>query len=268
MGILTTVMGYLLLTDFQAIPYDPCTEYSPFHHPEITDNFTVSQFSLANGSSAFRPTAESVPKLKGIQFSSSVDIKFGNDVLFHTNLGITNKYLCHQVQECLCNILTPCAYYPTSTNLNTHLKSEQDCYKCTTDESSMTICACFSADQIPQNSPKEFLTLELAELESINVLPKDEYFIARNNCIEANVSGHQCHWTPSSVITNKECEDCQPICRSISQTLTFSQFAIGMGLLIYSSALQLPPIVALLTNQSPKHLQVWNKAAFIGEGEG
>ncbi len=27
--------GYALLTDWQAIPYDPCTEYSPFHHPEL-----------------------------------------------------------------------------------------------------------------------------------------------------------------------------------------------------------------------------------------
>ena len=97
---------------------------------------------------------------------------------------------------------------------------------------------------------------EVVKINSINVLPEKVYFIARNNCNEANVSGHQCHWIPSSIITKKECEDCQPICRSISQTLTFAQFCIAIALMVLSNSLQFTPIVALLTNQSPKQYVV------------
>ncbi len=197
----------------------------------------------------------SLPKLKGIQFSSNLDVKVGDGPLFHTNFGMTSIFLCHQVQDCLCDLSTPCVHYPLFSDINVKLDSK-DLYKCNSSESHMIVCVHLPHDQIsPQNS-REISTPEFAEIESITVLPKTLYFIARNSCIEANVTGHQCHWIPSSTITKKECEDCQPICRSVSQTLTFPQFSIGMGLLIYSSSLQLPPIVALITNQSPKHLQV------------
>ncbi len=253
-GILTTVTGYLLLTDFQAIPYDQCTEYSPFHHPGIIDHYKFSSPNENLRNTTFMTSqsmSTSLPKLKDIQFSSNLDVKFGDGPLFHTNFGMTSKFLCHQVQDCLCDLSTPCIHYPLfSAKLNS-----EDLYKCTSNESHTIVCVHLSHDQIPQNS-HEISTPEFADTESITVLPKTLYFIARNSCIEANVTGHQCHWTPSSTITKKECEDCQPICRSVSQTLTFTQFSIGMGLLIYSSALQLPPIVALLTNQSPKHIQV------------
>ncbi len=259
-GILTTVVGYLLLTDFQAMPYDPCTEYSPFHHPEIIDYFdNTSQVSIFENEDIFsmsEPVTESVLKLKSIQFSSNVDIKINDDHLFNTNLGQTTEFKCQQVEECLCKLSMPCVDYPINANLNPKLNSQNpNLYKCTTDKGPLTLCTYISENQLLV-SPTKLSTLEIASIESINVLPKDEYFLAKNNCILANVSGHQCHWTPSSTIVNNECEDCQPICRSVSQTLTFAQFSLGMGLLIYSSALQLPPIVALLTNQSPKNLQV------------
>ncbi len=248
-GILTTITGYLLLTDFQAIPYDQCTEYSPFHHPGITDYY---KFPLPNTFMTSQSMSASLPKLKDIQFSSNLDVKVGDGSLLHTNFGMTSKFHCQQVQDCLCNPSTPCVHYPDT---NVQLNSE-DLYKCTSNESPMIVCVHLSHNPIPQNSPHEISTPEFSEIESITVLPKSLYFVARNSCIEANVTGHQCHWIPSSTITKKECEDCQPICRSVSQTLTFAQFSLGMVLLIYSSALQLPPIVALLTNQSPKHLQV------------
>ncbi|XP_064395488.1 uncharacterized protein LOC135342628 isoform X1 [Halichondria panicea] len=250
-GILTTVTGYLLLTDFQAIPYDPCTEYSPFHHPDITDyyKFLLPNESLRNITSQSMST--SLPKLKSIQFSSNLDVKVGDGPLFHTNFGMTSKFLCHQVQDCLCDLSTPCVHYPLFSDINVKLDSE-DLYKCNSSESHMIVCVHLPHNQISQQNSPEIST---PEIESITVLPKTLYFIARNSCIEANVTGHQCHWIPSSTITKKECEDCQPICRSVSQTLNFPQFSIGMGLLVYSSSLQLPPIVALITNQSPKHLQ-------------
>ena len=39
-GITGSIMAASLISDWQAIPYDPCTEKSPFHHPNIVHNMT------------------------------------------------------------------------------------------------------------------------------------------------------------------------------------------------------------------------------------
>ena len=42
-SIIMTFVGALLIGDWQAIPHDPCTDYSPYHHPELID--TISNHS-------------------------------------------------------------------------------------------------------------------------------------------------------------------------------------------------------------------------------
>ena len=37
-------MAVPLISDWQAIPYDPCTEKSPFHHPDIVHNSTLLDY--------------------------------------------------------------------------------------------------------------------------------------------------------------------------------------------------------------------------------
>ncbi len=39
-GVIGSIMAASLISDWQAIPYDPCTEKSPFHHPDIVHNMT------------------------------------------------------------------------------------------------------------------------------------------------------------------------------------------------------------------------------------
>ncbi len=39
-GITGSIIAASLMADWQAIPYDPCTEKSPFHHPDIAHNRT------------------------------------------------------------------------------------------------------------------------------------------------------------------------------------------------------------------------------------
>ena len=39
-GLSMTICGAFILTDWQAIPHDPCTELSPFHHPNIVANYS------------------------------------------------------------------------------------------------------------------------------------------------------------------------------------------------------------------------------------
>ena len=36
-----SVLGAFLMADWQSIPYDPCTELSLFHHPELADNYSI-----------------------------------------------------------------------------------------------------------------------------------------------------------------------------------------------------------------------------------
>jgi len=36
-GLTATIVGAALIADWQAIGYDPCTQFSPFHHPELTN---------------------------------------------------------------------------------------------------------------------------------------------------------------------------------------------------------------------------------------
>jgi len=43
-GIISSVIGLILMADWQSIPHDPCTEFSLYHHPELASG--VSNTSL------------------------------------------------------------------------------------------------------------------------------------------------------------------------------------------------------------------------------
>ncbi len=47
-GVIGSIIGASLIADWQAIPYDPCTEKSPFHHPDIVDTYNISSFEFAD----------------------------------------------------------------------------------------------------------------------------------------------------------------------------------------------------------------------------
>ena len=150
-----TVIGCILFADWQAIPYDPCTEYSPFHHPEITQNYSIKQ-----------------------------------------SLNETSK------------------------------------------------------------KSYEKLSMTTGSVQSLQVLSNFSYHTAKINCIHANFTNHHCHWSPSSVITKKECEDCQLICKSIEQSLTFVQYVLGTALIFSSITVTWVPITVLASYQALIELQV------------
>ena len=39
-GIFSSVVGLILMADWQSIPHDPCTDFSLYHHPEIAKNLS------------------------------------------------------------------------------------------------------------------------------------------------------------------------------------------------------------------------------------
>ncbi len=258
MGMLTTITGYLLLTDFQAIPYDPCTEYSPFHHPEIT-NYNesighVPSFNTHLHSNIINyTTPPRLATLTSLHFSNTASFDFTTDKSsIELNFGTGDNYTCKHVTECSCTFTQPCLKFKVPITELSLLSGTFQCF----DEVKFCIFLSTGSQGKRNNEQDDTKMLEMAEINSITVLPEDVYFIARSNCNEANISGHQCHWIPSSIITKKECEDCQPICRSVSQTLTFAQFCLAFWIMIYSNSLQLPPAVALLSNEAPKQLLV------------
>ena len=154
-----TICGALILTDWQAIPYDPCTELSPFHHPNIVANYSEADTSV------------SVSKVMYINNSLTVD------------------------------------------------------------------------SQVFQ------------------VLGEDQYTIAVSKCENANIAGHTCHWIPDSLITKKLCGDCQPICRSRQQSLTFAQYCIGTTAITMSIDICWVPVAALLSDRIGRGNQVRKVAA-------
>ncbi len=44
-GIIGSILCLSLMADWQAIPHDPCTEKSPFHHPDIIYNRTLAEYN-------------------------------------------------------------------------------------------------------------------------------------------------------------------------------------------------------------------------------
>ena len=79
---------------------------------------------------------------------------------------------------------------------------------------------------------------------------------ASNFCESANVPDRQCHWIPFSEVTNSICNDCPPICRAREQTLSFTQFLVGLFLLFVAVPLFWIPLMAIVTDHSPKGSQV------------
>lgn len=250
-GMLITISGYLILTDFQAISYDPCTVYSPFHHPAIiTDYYNSSQFSDNFGNSLPILQSTNTPaKIPTLEITSEFHLETVDGLSFDVNINSLNKFDCEHVKMCSCNRSSPCLHFQMQPDMSLHTTYfSNETYHCISDKIHIPICV-HAIQSLQSQTP-------YAKISSINILPQDEYLIVRNKCVQANITGHQCHWIPSSTITKKECEDCQPICRSVHQTLTFPQFIAGMALLVFANSLQFAPIVALITNQSPKQLLV------------
>ena len=286
LAMLTTMFGYVIVTDWQTIAYDPCTEYSPFHHPGIAhqDNINLTQqnfeFSSHEATAMHIQTMakRKLSMLESITFSSEINLKVGtgskSSFDYQTEFGV--NFSCKQIKSC------DCAQFPsrclrfsvddefeiTRARIDISTKTDLELYQCTSEfgqkHPGIQFCVFLSKESINPSptdeteieSFSEITTEQNAIISSIKILPEEFYQTARNNCIQANVPGHQCHWIPDSDIFKKECEDCQPICRSVHQTLTFAQFIIGNGLLILSSALQFVPVISLLMNQSPEQIRV------------
>ena len=281
-GILMTLSGCALIADWQAIPYDPCTEYSPFHHPELTHNDTLTSTVNPMNTSFNQPT-NTPTSLSEVHLSSNIEFAFVN-LTTNTNFQVDIKVTCHNVESCVCSHLSSitdkpkqlCLFYARDEDgdlislesLSSKVVQPPELISCIPKFSTLlpptVMCVHLyhsNQSEVHNNSKHIEKVLQTkmttGHTQSLQVLSNHSYYIAKWNCIHANITNRHCHWTPSSAITKKECEDCPPICRSREQTLSFAQFFLGTAILMMSLQVLWVSTAALASNQTPKEGQVY-----------
>ena len=257
LGISITVAAYLLVTDWQAIPYDPCTEYSPFHHPEIVKNHS------RNSAPAFVVSSKSLTLFKQ-NLHPELEVKFGNHKpLPYSGITVTSSLTCRLDSSCpLCKAsvplhqeIHPCLILEAnrygkhniekSTNVSTYLR-----LSCSSNETQLF---CININIQGYHHSKES---EHYQVQNSEVLTSSQYSIISNSCINAIVPGRHCQWIPFSTITNTVCNDCPPICRAKEQTLNIVQFSMGVFALIFGLPIFWTSLMAIVTDYSPEQSRV------------
>ena len=127
-GIIMTITGYLLMTDWQAIPYDPCTEYSPFHHPnrfqKQTEPLHTEYFNKTSkkfSSSQNMITQPSPFHFTAMDMYSDLELNLDDGEIIDTRLPIRLLYSCHLnvrfVKRISLNLVYPSPWIPMATPL-------------------------------------------------------------------------------------------------------------------------------------------------------
>ena len=281
-----TLLSCLLMTDWQALPYDKCTEYSPFHHPEIFQNSPTltANFSSVSGFPTKRRACYShedpfsgVLIQLNINPTSQLVFSTGQKVSIHLQDNI--KLSCHTSEECRTYCREPnrtikplCLQYSVnkdgclelqdgiSNKITDKTNDGKEAFFCSTNfgfQSQFSICIQLHKNMNgekhePVNKPFK----NSVHAQTLQHLNPEDYNTAMFNCINANVTSHDCYWNPYSIITRRHCEDCQPICRSRSHSLTFAQFVLGAALLLASIPVAWVPVAALISNRVSKEAQV------------
>ena len=264
LGTSITVTAYLLLTDWQTISYDPCTEYSPFHHPEIVKNHS------RNSTPVFVASSNS-PALMNPH--SEVDIKFDNHMtLSYSGMAVTSRpsATCRLNPSCpfckasvpLHQEIHPCLILEASKNGDSnHIKSSEkntnvSTYlrlSCSSNETQM-FCVNINIQGFHHSEDNRHY-----QVQNDEALSSLQYSTISNSCIHANVSGRHCQWIPFSIITNTVCNDCPLICRAKEQTLNIVQFSFGIFALIFGIPTFWTPLMAIATDYSPELSRVCGK---------
>ena len=71
-GLVCTIVSLLILTDWQAIGSDPCTEYSLFHHPQLADQYRL-QLAQSNVSESGMVSIQSLQVVEDEVYQMAVN---------------------------------------------------------------------------------------------------------------------------------------------------------------------------------------------------
>ena len=70
--MILSIVGYLIMTDWQAIGSDPCTDYSLFHHPQLADQYRL-QLAGSNVSESGMVSVQSLQVVEGEVYQMAVN---------------------------------------------------------------------------------------------------------------------------------------------------------------------------------------------------
>ena len=268
-----TVVSCILMADWQSIPYDPCTELSPFHHPNIVSHYR---------------DLESTNTFTKIQYPNKRNVKCGDpyqnklDSTVYASIQVTlhqepvntlDGLTCREVdacsrEHCTDTLIDQCLHYTLDTNWCIQERNKVTIANYSKDYGTSqflcklplySLCITIYQETFMNQSVNE--SLYSVHSQALQLLEVDLYEIAVNKCVSANVDGHQCYWIPNSIITKRHCSDCPPICRSLQHSLTFAQFCIGAALLMVSIPIAWVPVAALISDRVHKEAQVSSNEA-------
>ena len=289
-GLLSVLSGGVILTDWQALPYDPCTMYSPFHHPELLKNYTerATDISLSmqflNNDQAHVIAGETTyyeawqsdvcfPELHLLDIlkfdvnTTTVECSESNSCAQCINGHSSNNTKAY----CVTLFHTSEGIVATANSSYIPIQEDLSTYLCSLKNSLYSNCAClitnrdFSSgiktgdiihDEFvhPHKRLQEVFGVKAQSWHNI-IINKNIYSIAVNECVSQQDT-FGCHWIPHSMVTGKLCEDCPPICRSVHHILTFTQFCAGAVLLKMSLPTGRVSAVCLITDVVDKEYMV------------
>lgn len=261
-GLVMSIIAAVLMADWQSIPYDPCTEFSPFHHPGV--NFTTKLHNSTNLQKRADVNCQNINTtldLESIYIQLRVN-RFDGKVKHCQRIHSCPE--CYEDEDhplCLQYTFDSGSCLVPTTRFAEH-RQNVVAYSCTTARS--TLFVCFLRDNINlthgvNNSFGKQLTgnvLNTVHSQALSLLTQSAYSAAVNQCEAMSTSRYHCHWLPFSLVTQHHCYDCQPICRSMQQTLNFAQFTIGAALMMASLPIVWVPMAAILSYRMDTKAQV------------
>lgn len=280
-GLIMSIVGTLLMGDWQAIRHDPCTDASLFHHPELLHTYTFQLDETAHttvgfGTTGNETTISSNASIKCEQLNLSISLQqhLKNamiDLYVYPNVVSSNEIPSVpsvEVGSCPpCSVYTSDVYSASSTCMDLHINSEKHCLEVapplqlqhqlqnvpmsswSTQTSWFTYC--LSTDAL--NNTAQFLDLPMASdiaevhLQSVQIVEAHVNMLASRYC-EYHLGGNQCHWNPLSSITHRHCDDCPPICRKYTNYINFYQLCIAAFILLASVPVTRIPITSLVSD--------------------
>lgn len=254
------------MADWQSIPYDPCTELSPFHHPDI-----VSHYRDLESTNTFTKTKP--PYKRNMKCGKLDQNRFDSTIYASIQVNLHQKSVnasglaCTEVDACSRELCTDtfgqCLHYTLDTNWCIQESNTITTASYSIDYSArqflckqplFSLCITIYQERFMNESVNE--SLHSVHSQALQMLEVDLYEIAVNKCENANVQGHQCYWIPNSIVTKRHCSDCPLICRSRQHSLIFVQFCIGAALLMVSIPIAWVPVAGLISDRVHKEAQV------------
>ncbi|XP_064390114.1 uncharacterized protein LOC135338028 isoform X2 [Halichondria panicea] len=178
-GFLLSITGYALLTDWQAISYDPCTEYSPFHHPKLfqTQGILSNKSNDSNSSTKLNITSSKFV----LNIFSNVDLEFSDGIKLEFIIPLGVHYICKEDTFCSENNNDR----PTFSFQYNHFGHSSISKLDTENEIFYQSFSCFQANDtgskqvfcvnLLQDKMTSAVSLASADIQSLLVLPDDIY---------------------------------------------------------------------------------------------